>query len=624
MELIAYRPPHHDELLYGWIRVLAEENYPLDSVSEQKIVDALFPFGKLPERRGLITKEPVRKDFPRGLDHSIREMQASGFTVPNTDVILSSNTPLIAAGIAQTCGDQARYIHTAVSDVTGGLLDMPTLPLALSDIQFCPRCMKENPYIRIWHNLPGVQACAIHGMELGKLGKYTELSNWRQDQLFDIEANPTDIEFAQYAKIIYDNPSPATFQDIRAYMAGHGIKIPGIKRADKCLPFEKTIEMLMEHEVDYKDIVRVLRHDQKGWDESIRLLSELGPIGIFQCKRCGHIWTDAIETVHFGLGCPVCLKCENPDDVINRILSQIGDGNYHLTEPFRGMGATQTVLHTTCGLGHSARLSDRIWHRTTCQCEKAHTVQSMQKLVDRVSTGFTVKAYTPTKGLMSLQHNTCGASQDVLWITFKSNPTCQFCRPDNKYHTLYERLGDDYAIIDISKDGMASVRHKACNQITNATYSAFLRGKKCPLCTPFLTKKREKGLVTYESKLLQEMQQWFEHHPLWVSQRHLDGKIPRKYRRALEVLTRKGYIYNVEYGMYSDHPNWTVYELVKWKYLINNDGNLVGRFTGDTAAYLSGAVKEEPEEITLESALMSPQTHSSARILGRTIRLTGA
>lgn len=626
MALIAYRPPCHDELLCGWLKSLAEENYPLDSFGEQRLADEMFPNGKLPEKRGLFSKEPIRKDFVRGLDSGIREMQADGYTVPDTEDILIYNTTLVTTGIAQTKGDQARYIHTAVSDVTGGLLDMPTLPLTLQEVRICPACMRENPYIRTWHNLPGVAACPLHGVKLGVLGHHTEISNWRQDQLFDNKANIDEVRYAQYAKTIYDNPSAITFQDIRVYLAEQGIKIPEIKGERKCLSFEKTVSFLIDNEIDYKNIIKSVKHSKNERFESVSLLSTSGPVGTFQCNKCGHVWTDAMESVRLGFGCPACLGNEDPDEFINRVLARIGDGYYRLTEPFQGMGATQIVRHDTCGSEQLARLSGRIWHRTTCACEKAHTVTSMQKLVDDIAAGFTVETYTPTKGMMTLRHDACGKAQNVFWISFKGNPTCPFCRQDTRQEStqklLKERLDPDYEIIGISSTNVA-VKHKPCGQIILGSYSAFLRGKKCPLCVPYLTKKRGEGVVTYESQLLKEMQAWFTHHPLWVSPRHRDGKLGRKYNDALAVLVKKGYIYKVGYGMYSNREKWTVYDLVKWKYLIDDAGDTVGRFTGETAAFLHSERTVEPDEITLESALLAPQTHSTTTIMGRTVKLSG-
>lgn len=156
--------------------------------------------------RGIINKEPVRKDYLRGLDKSIQELKANGYKVPGTADIITYNTPLVAIGIAQDKGDQARYIHTAVSTITGGLLDMPTLPLLVSQIRYCPVCMCTVPYVRTWHNLPGVDSCAIHEVDLCSLEDTSSIS-WRLERSKCEASSPEKIAYAKYVKSVYDHPT---------------------------------------------------------------------------------------------------------------------------------------------------------------------------------------------------------------------------------------------------------------------------------------------------------------------------------------------------------------------------------------------------------------------------------
>ena len=49
MELSFYRPPYHDELMYGWLKALAEANFPNDILAVKKIINIVFPYSKLKE-----------------------------------------------------------------------------------------------------------------------------------------------------------------------------------------------------------------------------------------------------------------------------------------------------------------------------------------------------------------------------------------------------------------------------------------------------------------------------------------------------------------------------------------------------------------------------------------------
>ena len=88
-----YRPPYDDELLYGWITALADMNFPMDTAGIRRVIDCLFPFSKPPQKRGVIVKDPVRKDYIRGLDMNVRRMQEQGYKVPSADVLLRCSTP---------------------------------------------------------------------------------------------------------------------------------------------------------------------------------------------------------------------------------------------------------------------------------------------------------------------------------------------------------------------------------------------------------------------------------------------------------------------------------------------------------------------------------------------------
>ena len=107
--LFFYRPPYDDELLYGWIAALADMNFPMDTTGIRRVIDCLFPFSKPPQKRGVIVKDPVRKDYIRGLDMNVRGLQEHGYKVPSADVLLRRSTPVAAMGICWSRGKAAIY-----------------------------------------------------------------------------------------------------------------------------------------------------------------------------------------------------------------------------------------------------------------------------------------------------------------------------------------------------------------------------------------------------------------------------------------------------------------------------------------------------------------------------------
>ena len=552
MDLVCYRPPYPDELLCGWILDLAQLNYPMDPRGIQRVLNFAFPFRYPPPKRGSLKREaqPLRTDYIKGIDRGVRQLQLKGYQIADPEQIITYNTPLTALSITQDRGDQARCIHTAMAEGTGGPFDMPALHLSIAKVRACPCCMQENPYIRTWHNLPGVEVCAVHGSVLETLDDWNTVSP-RIHQI--VLGNANRIEFARLAKTIYDNPRGLTLQDIKDCLpVGTKLRFHGEHS------FVHVIDLLHTHQINYSEIA-VQQRDDPSMDNDAILLSRTGIVSSFRCRECGTIWTDAEEAVRIGFGCPKCMKRKTPDARMSEMLHRIGDGEYKLIEPFLGMGATQDILHETCGQVTSSRLELKIWCGTKCRCEAAHTVEALQKLVDSYASGFTVLTYDPVKGIITLRHNECGTTMTPFLSGFKTSPVCPHCktreRNQKRRDQIKAAMGDDYELIELPEVGKVHVRHKACGTDLIGEYNSFKKGRNCPLCTPFLKKNRGAGKVTYEAELLKEMNNWFKRDPLWIAGQHRQGAHTRKYYDALQNLVHKGYIYRLDRGVYSNRSN---------------------------------------------------------------------
>ena len=67
----------------------------------------------------------------------------------------------------------------------------------------------------------------------------------------------------------------------------------------------------------------------------------------------------------------------------------------------------------------------------------------------------------------------------------------------------------------------------------------------------------------------------------------------------------------------------TVYDILKWKYLMDDRGKTVGRFTDETAAFLAHETDVEPDIITLETQLLAHRTHITVQVQGRQVCAKG-
>lgn len=632
--LAFYRPPFDDELLHGWLSSLAASNYILDIHGIQKIVKLFFPYSSRPEHRASVSKDPVRMDFVKGLSESIRLIHISGYSFPSPSHTLAYHTPLVAIGIAKTSGEQARYIHTACASVNGDWYDMPSLPQTIGHIVACPKCLEESRHIRTWHHLPGVTVCARHSIPLRRVDEKA----FRERNLFLLDSEETTgfvtneaLDYARYAKTVYDTPTDISLEHIYRYLMDRPDRLSAenAKRfGKKSVPFVYLVHILMHKVPDYaswaKRFAAVMDADRPA--ELFKM--GIGGVGDFRCLHCGHIWTDSIEAVRLGMSCPSCMSSRLPDDFMNNILHSIGDGRYTLTEPFRGMGATQEVLHKTCGKVLRGRMSTRIWQHTACQCEYRESAESLQARINEKVRGFTVLSYTHTRGVLCVRHDVCGSIRKLSYTSFLSVPYCPACRAEElrtrKDRKIISVLGSDYEIEPSSPTaGTVSVRHIPCGTIMTETYDSFIRSKRhCPICVPYLTSKRD-GTVATEGRLYMEMKNWLKRHRVWISNQHKADWNGRTYRRALAVLVKKGFLYHVARGTYSDRTDVTVYDILEEKYLIDNDGHSAGRFTGETARYLAGDINIEPAVVTLESRLPARKYDNTVWIQDRKVIIRG-
>lgn len=562
MDLVCYRPPYPDELLYGWLKDLARQNYPLDTKGIQRVLNYVFPYRYPPEKRGFLGREPrpLRMDYVKGLDRGIRQLQQKGYQIADPEDIVTYNTPLVAISVALNKGDQTRCIHTAMAEVTGGPFDMPTIHMSITTIRICPCCMRERPYIRTWHNLPGVEVCAVHGIVLESADEST-ISGVSRHQT--VQGNAEQTEFAKLAKTIYDNPRGLTLQDIKDHLpAETALRSPGEQ------PFERVLHALLAHHIDYLNIT-AQQNDTRSTYDGATLLSRTGMISTYRCRKCGTVWTDADEAIRIGFRCPQCIKNVPPDTIISEMLGRIGDGKYKLTKPFFSIGGTQDILHETCGQVTASRLELKVWHGTKCRCEAIHTLDSLQRIVDSYADGFTVCDYDPIKGIISLRHNTCGFTMTPYLTGFKMNPTCPNCekkkRNQRRSDKVKSTMGDDYELIELPETGKVRVRHKTCGTELIGEYASFANGRTCPLCTPYRKKDRENRKVSYEAELFMEMKDWFRHEPLWIAGQHRKGEHTRQYYDALQKLVHGGYICQLGRGLYSNKNDIPIPDSVRKK-----------------------------------------------------------
>ena len=600
--LYFYRPPYDDELLYGWITALADMNFPMDTTGIRRVIDCLFPFSKSPLKRGVIVKDPVRKDYIRGLDMNVRGLQEQGYKVPSADVLLRRSTPVAAMGICWSRGNAARYIHTVMAPVTGTWTDMPVMPDLVKELRYCPDCMRQGRYLRTWHHLPGVKACAVHGKSLVRISRkeLQELLGGRT-KLPDPEAAcGEDTSYAEYVKKIYEDPA-YYFEDIRSSLSDKGIQDPLLHKYN--VPFEKAVRLLMQY------------GPCSG--------SAADQTAEFHCAECGNTWTDTADAPEYGFGCPVCMPHEDADSWAQDILSGTGDGRYRMKGTFTGMGGTQTILHETCGKETDVRWASIIWEGRKCTCEATHTIKEMQERFG--AEGFTVTDYEPITTKIRYKHS-CGSSYALTVQEAKEHGglVCRACREadaaTHRKEALQIVLGPEFEIVKCGARGKVVARHRPCGKTVTRNFRDMLRiGPACPFCSPYRIGRRTADDISVKAWIYRDMTKWSEAgHKVWIRGQRVSGIGRKEVDTALGALMRAEKIVSLSYGCYArTEDNVSVYDILRELYLIEG-----GQFTGQTADYLAGRA-DEPETITLESARLVRRSPNIVNILGRKVSVCG-
>lgn len=612
-----YRPPYKDELLYGWLASIDYMN------------------GDRPEA-------VLNVDVIHDMDEGLTVMGLFGRKVPSVRDAVCNNTIQYVQGISNTKGGQARYIETYLRPVRKNVMDMPSVPGRIGTWQgkgalFCPECYKEDlrsgePYLRTWHQFPCIGTCAVHGVNLELLPpeKMCDFVFGRLKMPESVPANESSLMFAGYAKAIYDDPCPVDTDIVKSILRRDGpfsLSTGSFGNAGI-----EVMRSLMERFPSWQNFRAEAEPFIKTEEGEIHELIDgrfatgdpYDYVMEFTCSSCGHTWHSHPEAIRIGFGCPCCDGRMTPEERIGKILSGMGDGKYHLTGPFLGMGATQEVRHDTCGKVKRVRMAAKIWNGTLCDCERRWTPATLQGEIDRIADGFTVEDYEKNVMKVTLGHE-CGGSFTISLQQFRESPYCRVCaqmaHSEEVVKKEIEESGE-YALVRY--DGWAKgavIRHNRCGMLMIARVGEFRKGKRCTLCTPYLLKNRDEMTYSAHSDLWITMSEWFKTHSVWVLRRHPETAVAES-GALIQPLINMHLIHQVSFGIYSDRENVDIKDILTEAYLLGDDGKIHGRFSDRTEEYLTYRYGK-PAMLSLTTELVAPQSHRVVEVCGEHVRIKG-
>lgn len=539
--------PYDDELLYGWLLRLAREN---GMESMQHFQNYYIPQMDIETS---VAHAKIRLDYVFGLDDLCKKYDDTKL-FPKAAFILDRMTPLHAIFPFMRYGYQAEISQMILRTRTGGPLDIVPKNSHVEDLQICPECMEEDrkrygeAYYHTWHHLAGVRVCAKHKCLLKRIRHNGREFLEKLDALFVQEISQgifmgPDLKLALLQKKIWDCPPFVSLQTMKQVIlerireAGYKTQYPygtladDMQRAGFSTLFrhsiEKSLKMVAKSPqvsvVEYAALAAFLYPDRDIFmkrllmshnesepelkemlEEQFEIISSFGPEIQLKCRICGYMFYMHPYAVKLGCTCPLCSSKNNPETVINRQLSCLGDGLYELVGKFEGYGNRDSrILHKKCGKVRKMRPADAIWMEDECSCMYRPNIQAAQKQIDSERKHFRVVRIVDARSrLVEIQHTECGQSFQIAMGNFQRFPYCRCCR-NRKYtnekfrQELEELTGDQYEIESPFIDQMTpvSIRHKRCGTVTTARVAEFLNGRRCGLCTPIIRSDELPGIV---------------------------------------------------------------------------------------------------------------------------------
>ncbi len=182
-------------------------------------------------------------------------------------------------------------------------------------LRCCPECLAEDmangrrPYIRAWHSLHGVTACAKHGCRLQIYSIYDS----------DKPVVPADEESLRYAKFLYQvylHQPKVTLDDIKDLLAG-----------------TKTGRLILDR-LTINCIIKAFceKYEPDEFIEQIKGREKEGcQIASNTCPHCGTIYHSFGLARSYGYECPICERKYDGLELLQKRIDLSWNGEYEVT-----------------------------------------------------------------------------------------------------------------------------------------------------------------------------------------------------------------------------------------------------------------------------------------------------
>ena len=537
--------PEKDELFYGWSIELARAN-GFDNFNS--VYSFLYHFMKADLPADVQYGSMCKYDYPSNLDITCRRYEELQ-SFPTVEEIIRDMTPLYTLFPLLSEHAQVKRSQLLLRSRRGSMLDVSYRTQDIKELRVCPLCMEADreragrAYYHVWHQLYGVNTCAVHHVPLMRVTKEKneyldeadtlsglkemsynispEIDKQISEFMYEMYLRPSNMALSGLQNMLLERmkekgyTAKSPYDDLKNAMIEKGytflqdtawrIRFRETFTSSNLNPMTYLIMLSFLYE-DYDEFHKQASVQKILWRErfyreakrKFEVLSAFGQTMEFRCRVCEESFYMHPYAVLMGFGCPECDRKAGDEQVIHRMISRVGDGNYKLAEKMRagGKGKETAVLHKTCG--ETLRLSPyrMIYDGVGYPCEKSVNLNKIRHTVERVSTDFTVIDYRikNTVTYIEIFHKGCGQSFQVGLRDFTMRPFCRICEPkqysnERLMQDVKELTGDTYEVVKpfVSQDEKIELQHKLCGTRFECYPSEFLNGRRCSLCTPKFT-----------------------------------------------------------------------------------------------------------------------------------------
>lgn len=312
----------------------------------------------------------------------------------------------------------------------------------------CPKCDKENKYLHVVHNFPGVCVCHEHKCALFNIngepvGKVTE----------------ENIKYAEYCAKLYELKLDLSINEL--------------VKGKKSIKFKEGIKYLMK---EYPNLEFPSKKNiSLKYDLEYLILYKTNNIVELVHKSCDTHFCISTDGFNFGFKCP---KCSLPENEIYK---------NNLSSDYKFINISKDIIEFKCLKCEENKrvLKKTFYNGTRCNCSIRNTYLSVKKELDN----FDEFEFLDFKnGIVTFKHYICNKIYSRNYWSFKNtNIKCPECDEDalliKKRKELVSSNGDTY--VSGGLDGRNSNIKVICSNghVFEKTFAAYKESNRCPICS---------------------------------------------------------------------------------------------------------------------------------------------